>query len=148
LPYEYQAGRSMRSRRPYASVLAERVRSSADRECADAWQNSVCGFLGIALRRSGDRGQQSRHPPQKMYPRQLKPGRDRRAAGQSGRVISSLVCRRSSSPILRQRCRAGTGAKSRNAQRTAAQDQGREQLRRFLAPGRGYQPSSVRMFHQ
>jgi P-type conjugative transfer protein TrbJ len=34
------------------------------------------------------------------------------------------------------------------AQRTAAQDQGREQLRRFLAPGRGYQPSMVRMFHQ
>ena len=34
------------------------------------------------------------------------------------------------------------------AQRTAAQDQGREQLRRFLASGRGYQPSSVRMFHQ
>jgi type IV secretion system protein TrbJ len=34
------------------------------------------------------------------------------------------------------------------AQRTAAQDQGREQLRRFLAPGRGYQPSSVQMFHQ
>ena len=34
------------------------------------------------------------------------------------------------------------------AQRTAAQDQGREQLRRFLTPGRGYQPSIVRMFHQ
>jgi type IV secretion system protein TrbJ len=34
------------------------------------------------------------------------------------------------------------------AQRTAAQDQGREQLRRFLASGRGYQPSTVRMFHQ
>jgi P-type conjugative transfer protein TrbJ len=34
------------------------------------------------------------------------------------------------------------------AQRTAAQDQGREQLRRFLAPSRGYQPSIVRMFHQ
>ena len=34
------------------------------------------------------------------------------------------------------------------AQRVAAQDQGREQLRRFLAPGRGYQPSSVQMFHQ
>jgi P-type conjugative transfer protein TrbJ len=34
------------------------------------------------------------------------------------------------------------------AQRTVAQDQGREQLRRFLAPGRGYQPSSVQMFHQ
>ena len=34
------------------------------------------------------------------------------------------------------------------AQRVAAQDQGREQLRRFLAPGQGYQPSSVQMFHQ
>ena len=34
------------------------------------------------------------------------------------------------------------------AQRVAAQDQGKEQLRRFLAPGRGYQPSSVQMFHQ
>jgi P-type conjugative transfer protein TrbJ len=34
------------------------------------------------------------------------------------------------------------------AQRVAAQDQGREQLRRFLAPGRGYQPSTVKMFHQ
>ena len=34
------------------------------------------------------------------------------------------------------------------AQRVAAQDQGREQIRRFLAPGRGYQPSSVQMFHQ
>jgi type IV secretion system protein TrbJ len=33
------------------------------------------------------------------------------------------------------------------AQRTAAQDQGREQLRRFLTPGVGYQPTTVQMFH-
>jgi P-type conjugative transfer protein TrbJ len=33
------------------------------------------------------------------------------------------------------------------AQRTSAQDQGREQLRRFLTPGAGYQSSSVQMFH-
>jgi P-type conjugative transfer protein TrbJ len=33
------------------------------------------------------------------------------------------------------------------AQRTAAQDQGREQLRRFLIPGVGYQPTPVQMFH-
>jgi P-type conjugative transfer protein TrbJ len=32
------------------------------------------------------------------------------------------------------------------AQRTAAQEQGREQLRRFLTPGAGYQPTTVRMF--
>ncbi|WP_407154783.1 P-type conjugative transfer protein TrbJ [Bradyrhizobium sp. STM 3557] len=34
------------------------------------------------------------------------------------------------------------------AQRAAAQDQGREQLRRFLTQGQGYQPTTVRMFHQ
>lgn len=34
-----------------------------------------------------------------------------------------------------------------SAQRAAAQDQGREQLRRFLTPGQGYQSSNVQMFH-
>ena len=34
-----------------------------------------------------------------------------------------------------------------SAQRTAAQDQGREQLRRFLTPSRGYHSTTVRMFH-
>ncbi|MDH7973208.1 P-type conjugative transfer protein TrbJ [Sphingomonas sp. AR_OL41] len=34
------------------------------------------------------------------------------------------------------------------AQRAAAQDQAREQLRRFLAPGTGYRPGTVSMFHQ
>jgi P-type conjugative transfer protein TrbJ len=33
------------------------------------------------------------------------------------------------------------------AQRVAAQDQAREQLRRFLTPGTGYQPTTVTMFH-
>jgi P-type conjugative transfer protein TrbJ len=32
------------------------------------------------------------------------------------------------------------------AQRAAAQEQGREQLRRFLTPGQGYQPGNARMF--
>jgi len=33
------------------------------------------------------------------------------------------------------------------ARRTGAQDQAKEQLRRFLSPSSGYQPSTVRMFH-
>lgn len=33
------------------------------------------------------------------------------------------------------------------AQRAAAQDQAREQLRRFLTPRQGYQPTAVQMFH-
>jgi type IV secretion system protein TrbJ len=34
-----------------------------------------------------------------------------------------------------------------SAQHVAAQDQGREQLRRFLTHGAGYQPTTVQMFH-
>ena len=34
-----------------------------------------------------------------------------------------------------------------SAQRASAQDQGREQLRRFLTQGVGYQPTTVQMFH-
>ncbi|MGY0576181.1 P-type conjugative transfer protein TrbJ [Bradyrhizobium sp. RDM12] len=34
-----------------------------------------------------------------------------------------------------------------SAQRAAAQDQGREQLRRFLHQGQAYQPTTVQMFH-
>lgn len=34
-----------------------------------------------------------------------------------------------------------------SAQRAAAQAQGREQLRRFLTPGTGYQPGNASMFH-
>jgi P-type conjugative transfer protein TrbJ len=41
----------------------------------------------------------------------------------------------------------GRAASLEAAQRTAAQDQGKEQLRRFLTPGVGYQSTSVRMFH-
>lgn len=33
------------------------------------------------------------------------------------------------------------------AQRAAAQDQAREQLRRFLTPHQGYQPTAIQMFH-
>jgi len=41
----------------------------------------------------------------------------------------------------------GRAVSLESAQRISAQDQGREQLRRFLAPGPGYQPTAVRMFH-
>ncbi|MET4519972.1 P-type conjugative transfer protein TrbJ [Bradyrhizobium sp. I1.7.5] len=47
---------------------------------------------------------------------------------------------------------AAVGAQRRSqtlesAQRAAAQDQGREQLRRFLHQGQAYQPTTVQMFH-
>lgn len=41
----------------------------------------------------------------------------------------------------------GRAASLEAAQRQAAQDLGRENLRRFLTPGQAYQPSTVTMFH-
>ena len=41
----------------------------------------------------------------------------------------------------------GRAQNLKSAQHAAAQDQGREQLRRFLTQGAGYQPTTVQMFH-
>lgn len=41
----------------------------------------------------------------------------------------------------------GRAQSLQSAQRAAAQDQGREQLRRFVIQGQGYQPATVQMFH-
>ncbi|MDU2924019.1 P-type conjugative transfer protein TrbJ [Bradyrhizobium sp.] len=41
----------------------------------------------------------------------------------------------------------GRAQNLQSAQHAAAQDQGREQLRRFLTHGAGYQPTTVQMFH-
>ncbi|MDU0958207.1 MAG: P-type conjugative transfer protein TrbJ, partial [Bradyrhizobium sp.] len=41
----------------------------------------------------------------------------------------------------------GRAQNLQSAQHAAAQDQGREQLRRFLAPSQVYQPTTVQMFH-
>ena len=94
--------------------LDERVRSSVDRECANTLAE-FCGGLAGCFARSGDRGRQSRHPPQRdVGPRQLKPGRDRRAAGQPGRKSAPWSAGAATRRPNGSSCRAGTGAKSRN----------------------------------
>jgi P-type conjugative transfer protein TrbJ len=42
----------------------------------------------------------------------------------------------------------GRAQSLQSAQQAAAQDQAKEQLRRFLTPGAGYQSSAITMFHQ
>ena len=68
-------------------------------------------------------------------------------AAQAGNQL--LAFRRSNSRDLTAVVAAQGRAQSLEAaQRAAAQEQGREQLRRFLTPGQGYQPGNVRMFQQ
>ena len=64
-------------------------------------------------------------------------------ASQAGNQLLALQVQ--NSRILRPSSRRAQILES--AQHTAAQDQGREQLRRFLTQGAGYQPTTVQMFH-
>ncbi len=68
-------------------------------------------------------------------------------AGQAGNQLLALQAQQLAD-LTAAIAAQGRAQNLETAQRVAAQDQGREQLRRFLTPGRGYQPSSVQMFHQ
>ena len=67
-------------------------------------------------------------------------------ATQAGNQLAALVAQQLadlSATVAAQ----GRAQSLEAAQRTSAQDQGREQLQRFLTRGAGYQPTSVQMFH-
>ena len=67
-------------------------------------------------------------------------------AGQAGNQLLALQAQQLAdlTATVASQARAQT---LESAQRAAAQDQGREQLRRFLTQGQGYQPTTVQMFH-
>ena len=67
-------------------------------------------------------------------------------ATQAGNQILALQSQQLSD-LLATVAAQGRAQSLEAAQRTSAQDQGREQLKRFLTPGQGYQPSNVQMFH-
>jgi P-type conjugative transfer protein TrbJ len=67
-------------------------------------------------------------------------------AAQAGNQLAALVAQQLAD-LTATVAAQGRAQSLEAAQRTSAQDQGREQLRRFLAPGAGYQPTSVQMFH-
>src|SRR6266436_142256 len=67
-------------------------------------------------------------------------------AAQAGNQLSALLAQQLAD-LTATVAAQGRAQGLEAAQRTSAQDQGREQLRRFLAPGVGYQSSNVQMFH-
>jgi P-type conjugative transfer protein TrbJ len=67
-------------------------------------------------------------------------------ATQAGNQILALQSQQLSD-LLATVAAQGRAQSLEAAQRTASQDQGREQLKRFLTPGQTYQPSNVQMFH-
>jgi type IV secretion system protein TrbJ len=67
-------------------------------------------------------------------------------AAQAGNQLSALLAQQLTD-LTATVAAQGRAQSLEAAQRTSAQDQGREQLRRFLTQGVGYQPTTVQMFH-
>src|SRR6266702_1085378 len=67
-------------------------------------------------------------------------------ATQAGNQLSALLAQQLAD-LTATVAAQGRAQSLEAAQRTSAQDQGREQLRRFLTSGVGYQPTTVQMFH-
>jgi P-type conjugative transfer protein TrbJ len=67
-------------------------------------------------------------------------------ATQAGNQLSALLAQQLAD-LTATVAAQGRAQSFEAAQRTSAQDQGREQLRRFLTQGAGYQPTTVQMFH-
>jgi type IV secretion system protein TrbJ len=67
-------------------------------------------------------------------------------ATQAGNQLAALVAQQLAD-LTATLAAQGRAQNLEAAQRASAQDQGREQLRRFLAQGAGHQPSTVQMFH-
>ena len=75
------------------------------------WQNSVAGLQDAMRVQATVVGNLDTNRNADVGPRQLKPGRDRRAAGQPGRQSAPWLCRRSSSPTSRQQLPRRDGRK-------------------------------------
>jgi P-type conjugative transfer protein TrbJ len=68
-------------------------------------------------------------------------------ATQAGNQLSALLAQQLAD-LTATVAAQGRAQSLEAAQRASAQDQGREQLRRFLSPGSGYQSTPVQMFHR
>jgi P-type conjugative transfer protein TrbJ len=127
----------------------------------------------LAADQAAELGERSirRHEPRQHRPDQLGWLADALAAfaGQNRTQMSALVSSSQSATGALQAAQAGNqilalqaqqladltaavAAQGRaqslqGAQQAAAEDQGKEQMRRFLTPGSGYQPTAITMFH-
>ena len=118
------------------------IGSGAGRQRAGALAEHGRGASGCAAGAGGVVGNLDTNRTQMSALVDLEPGRDRRAAGaQAGNQLLALQAQQLAD-LTAAVAAQGRAQSLESAQRTSAQDQGREQLRRFLAPGPGYQPGS------
>ena len=112
------------------------------------WQNSVAAHQDALKVQAGVVGNLDTTRTHDVVAGDIEPVGNRRLAGSASRQPDPRLADAATRRSHRRRRRAGPRQNIEAAQRTAAQEQGREQLRRFLTPGQGYQPGNARMFQQ
>jgi type IV secretion system protein TrbJ len=132
----------------YAPVSANESDQALIANAQTRWQNSVAGLQDALRIQATVVGNLDTHRKEMSALVGLSQGATGALqASQAGNQLLGLQAQQLAD-LTAAVAAQGRAQNLETAQRTAAQDQGREQLRRFLATGRGYQPSSVRMFHQ
>jgi type IV secretion system protein TrbJ len=112
------------------------------------WQNSVAGFQDAMRAQATVVGNLDTNRTQMSALVGLSQGAvGALQVGQAGNQLLALQAQQLAD-LTATVAAQGRAQNLESAQRTAAQDQGREQLRRFLTPSQGYQSTTVRMFHQ
>ncbi|MGQ3302347.1 P-type conjugative transfer protein TrbJ [Reyranella sp.] len=132
----------------YAPASANQSNQSLIANAQTRWQNSVAG-LQDALRMQatvvGNLGTNRQEMSALIDASQGAAGA--LEAAQAGNQLIALQAQQLAD-LTATVAAQGRAQSLEAAARVAAQDQAKEQLRRFLAPNTGYQPSTVRMFNE
>ena len=111
------------------------------------WQTSVAGFQDALRVQAGVVGNLDTNRNQMVaLVTSSQSATGALQAAQAGNQLAALLAQQLAD-LTATVAAQGRAQSLEAAQRTSAQDQGREQLHRFLTPGSGYQPTSVQMFH-
>lgn len=137
--------------RAFATTYAPATSSQSDSAlfagAQSRWQNSVAGFQDALRVQAGVVGNLDTNRIQTSALVSSSQGASGALqATQAGNQILALQAQQLAD-LTAAMAAQGRAQSLESARRAAAQDQAREQLRRFLTSGQGYQSSNVQMFH-
>jgi P-type conjugative transfer protein TrbJ len=115
-------------------------------QARERWQNTVGGLQDAMRVQAGVVGNIDTNRAEMSALVGQSQGATGALAGDAGRQPASRASGPAARRSHRRRRRQRPGAGLSEAERAAAAEQGREQRRRFLTPGTGYQPGNARMF--
>ncbi|KRE12639.1 conjugal transfer protein TrbJ [Bosea sp. Root483D1] len=133
-------------RQKYGSISLSATDQQLVSDARSRWQNTVGGLQDALRIQAGVVGNiDSNRTQMSTLVTQSQSATGSLQAAQAGNQLLALQSQQLSDLVALISANGRAGALT-EAERAAAAEQGREQRRRFLAPGSGYQPGSARMF--